>query len=124
MTWTPPEGATEDYYAALPWPESQRKLAEGAAVPHSARLATCGWHGTKIDPNRGAFAIVRSDGPLADLLGERVRVGAYPRAAYVYVTDERADVEEDISLTRRAFAALAPLATDELAVKVEVMDGA
>lgn len=109
--------------ARLALAESQRLRAhaepEGTAV-----FASAGWHDTAFDPNRGAYAIVRSDGPLADWVGEWVRVTAAgvtrTRAVTVYVVDEGQPIE-DISLSRRAFLALAPLASTELDVTVQVM---
>ena len=118
--WTAPPDAPEDYYAELPWAEGQAVLAAGAPLAGSAKIASCGWHGTRTDPNRGWFAVVAQAGPLADLLGERVRVTAAGRSLCALVVDSR-DVAEDISLARPAFARLAVLSTEQLTVRVEVM---
>lgn len=115
--------------ARLPWGLSQRVLGASGPVRTTRRAATCGWHGTSVDPERGAFCIVRSDGPLADLVGERVRVtlrqGTRERVVTLYCHDEQPfpleAAQEDLSLTRRAFLALAPWSTDSLAVSVEVL---
>lgn len=119
--WTGPDTADE-HIAALPFGESQRIFAIGGPVAGSARLVTCGWHGTKTDPNIGAYGIARADGPLADYVGERVRVrdSESQRVVYVYIVDE-ADVIEDLSLTRRAFMELGLASTEELSAVVEVM---
>lgn len=120
MTWVPPAGATEEYYASLPFATAQAKLAETAPNPMTWQLVTCEWHGTRVDPNRGSFAVVRADGPLAGLVGERLRVSFGGREVFVYVVATRA-IDDDLSLARRAFAALAVLSTETLNVGVEVM---
>lgn len=109
----------DDFLAALPFPEAQTALTS-PPVAGSTRSATCGWHGTFTDPNRGAYAVVAPDGPLADLLGERIRVRSGARAVVATVTAER-DIPEDLSLARRAFLELALLSTEELRVSVEVL---
>lgn len=111
------------YLAALGRDSAQRALAAGTSSQSSA-LASATWHGTLTDPETGSFALVRRDGPLADLVGERVRIKTFTeeRGVMAYVHGE-ADLEddEDLSLTRSLFAALAPLATELLTVTVEVM---
>lgn len=118
----------DDYLATLPWDVTQRVFGASAAIRGTLRTATAGWYGTKFDPTMGAVAIVRSDGPLADLVGERVQVtrrAGAPRSVVVYITDERDFpdelADEDLLLTRRGFFALADLATDALDVTVEVL---
>jgi hypothetical protein len=114
--------------ARLPWNVTQDALA--ATGPTGApRFASAGWHGPDTDAERPAFCIARSDGPLADLVGERLRVtrrtGTLERSVSVYCHDEQAfpaeAAGEDLSLTRRAFLALAPLWRDSLPVEVLVL---
>lgn len=105
---------------------AQRALST-AVEPQSLQVAACGWHGQGYDPPRGMLAIVAADGPLADLVGERLRVSARFSDRSVVVKCHADDsvydrpIAEDLSLTRRAFMLLAPAATEELAVEVEVM---
>lgn len=82
--------------------------------------ASCGWHGTKFAEEQGAFAIVKLDGPLSGLVGERIQIRNDDRVTYAYVYDER-DIIEDISVTRRVFMELADPTDDELDVTVTAM---
>ena len=110
----------EDEYAALPWAEAQSILAGSGGKTLAAHPAVCGWHGTDFDVNVGAFAVVNRDGPLSDLVGERLRVSYRDRAVYVYVVDA-GPTAEDLSLTRRAFMGLDAPWRDDLSVVVEVL---
>lgn len=129
MSYTPPANVPDDYLARLPWDVAQAALGSAGTIAASRQTAVAGWHGTSTDPEAGSFCIVRSDGPLADLVGERVRVtyrvGTLARAVALFCHDEQdfgaAAADEDISLTRRAFMALAPLALDSVTVEVEVL---
>lgn len=85
----------------------------------------CGWHGRSFDNERGAVAVVRTDGPFADLVGERLRLThfhdpAVPRSLTVYVHNEGPTVE-DLSLPRMMFVRLAPLHSNFVNVSVEVL---
>jgi hypothetical protein len=114
--WTFPR--VDDFLnARYAFPESQAIL-----VGHASRTyhASAAWHGTRFDGERGVFAIVRAYGPLADLVGQRLRIRRGKRSVVCYCHDE-GDTAEDISLTRRAFLELAPLATTRLQVRVEVL---
>jgi hypothetical protein len=115
-----PTDVPDEYLATLPFLETQEVFGAGAVLAGSARLAACGWHGTRFDPALGAFALVKRDGALADLVGERLKVTATGASVYVYVRAEK-DILEDISLTRRAFMVLGPPATERLDAVVEVM---
>lgn len=124
MAWMP-RLAQDDYYASLPFFESQRVLAEGVASVGAAVRGTCGWHGTNFDPHRGAVAIANTDGVFADFTGERVRLTYYhdplaPRTIIVYVYDEALPLD-DLSLPRPIFARLAPLAYENITVSAEVL---
>jgi hypothetical protein len=123
--WTAPDVADEEL-ARLPFSQAQEYFADVAApVPPSAPRyrSVAGWHGTIVDPERGAFALVHPDGALAELVGDRVRVRATPsgRQVIVYVSALNDDIIEDISLTRRAFADIALLSQDNQNVIVEVL---
>jgi hypothetical protein len=124
-TFTPSAAANDEYHAALPFWEAQTKLGDEPPVAGIAHSMTCGWHGTRLDPRRGSFALVRREGEFAlgddnDLIGERVRVTYRDRSVNVYVVGD-ADLDDDISLSRRAFAALGLLSTEFLDVDVEVL---
>lgn len=101
------------------FPEAQR-LLEGPPSRVVAAAAAVGWHGTSADPETGAAAVVRSGGPYEDLIGEVLRVSTALTGAYVYVVG-RADVVTDLSLARRAFLAVAPLAEESVTMAVEVV---
>lgn len=125
--WTPPD-VDDDYLAQLPWGLTQEVFA-GGPVANSAVTATAGWYGPSFDPARGAFAIVSAGGPLADRVGERVRVTyATPtrdRSVIVWVRDERQFPDEAaaeaIVLSRAAWLRLAPLALDSAEMTVETI---
>lgn len=93
------------------------------------RAASAGWHYQHDAPPPPATCVVRTGGPLEDLVGDRIRVtatGVYgQQSVALYVADEQPfDDElaaEDLSLSRVAFSRLAPLWTDLLDVTVEVL---
>lgn len=123
--WTPPADETEEWYARMPFGQAEDlMLAEGTKPGAITTDAT--WHGTHFDPEIGAFAVVRDDGPLTDLIGQRVlvRVGtaiASKRVA-VFVHTMGPVRNADISLTRRAFAEISGLAVgDSIPVTLEVL---
>lgn len=110
----------------LPYNETQEAFATTGTVVGELRLATAGWYGTRVDPERGAVAVVRSDGPLADLVGERLKVtsdeGVAPRSVYVYCHSEGViAADEDLALPPGLFARLAQLSRDAITVRVEVL---
>jgi len=113
----------------LPWDVAQRVLAASGALRQSRVVATAGWHGTILDPETGAVAIVRSDGPLADRVGERIRVsrriGTLERSVVLVVHDELPFpdelADEDLSLAKRAFLDLGPWSAESLLVVVETL---
>lgn len=121
--WVERADAGMDVIARLGWTDAQRLLLS-AALSSPVYQASAGWHGTVVDPNRGSFAVVRAGGPLADLVGERLKLtttGLNPLSCLVYVFQAVTSLEQDISLARRAFASLELLARDTVDVKVEVL---
>lgn len=82
-------------------------------------VITVGWHDTTVQPYAGCFAVVAESRPeMADLVGEILRVGGErEREVLVYVLG-RADVDQPISLSRRAFLALSGLWREELSALV------
>lgn len=121
--WVVPE--TDDFfYARLPFASSQEILGNGTVVSGLTKRAVCGWHGTLLNEETGAFCIVKQGGALADYLGERVRVRAryegVERSIVAYCHTQ-ADIPDDLSLTRALFMRLAPAALDNLVVTVEVL---
>ncbi len=116
--WIIPD-VTDDALADLPWSLSQRALSTTGPVRGSSYQASVGWFGTKFAPYRRAQAIARTGSPLADLVGQRVRVtfnsGSGARTVFLWVADERAfpdDMAEDLLITRRAFLELDDPAVD------------
>jgi hypothetical protein len=118
------DGMDEMLFASLPFNEAQAQLG-APGVEGRLLTATCGWHGTSFDSQRGSFAIVSSDGPLKDMVGERLAItrGDTPQArtVYVYVHTDSDDLVDEISLTRRAFMALGDPALDNIDVSVDVV---
>jgi hypothetical protein len=123
LLWAPRLGEGMDMIARMGWLDAQEFLA-GTVLSIPTFDVTATWHGTVVDANRGAFAIVRRGGPLAGLVGERIRVstlGAQPRSCLVYVWAALPSLEQDMSLARRAYAALDLLAKDTSDVHIEVL---
>lgn len=124
-----PTNVTDDYLATLPFDITQRIFLMSGPISSSKILARAGWYGTTFDPTNGANAIVRSDGPLADLVGERLlltrRDEVSDRFVAVYVHDEREFPDEvadqDLLLTARAFLALGSQPLDGLDVEVATL---
>jgi hypothetical protein len=116
--FVPQERPSDEDLARLPFRTAQRQLV--GVVTQDRWNATAEWHGTREDPDRGSFALVREDGDLGELVGERLRVSRAGRSVYVVVKGS-AELDEDLSLTRRAFLELGPLAADSLPVRVEVV---
>lgn len=115
----------EAWYARLPWELSQVVFSGTAPVEASQVTTRVGWHGTGLDPERGAFAVVRRGGPFDSLVGERLRIragGPSGQTVYVYVHDT-SDVlaAHDISIPRRAFATLDLLGFDDVVATVTRM---
>lgn len=119
----------DEYLATLPFDVAQRIFGAAGVIPSSVVTAVASWYGTEFDPAIGSVAIVRSDGPLADLVGERLlvrrRQPVVDRTVAVYVHDERtfpdSDTDADLLLSARAFLALADQAMDSLPVTVGIL---
>lgn len=121
--WVPLDGTDPAILARTAWPTAQMLLDSGVLVSPTFDTAAT-WHGTSVDPNRGAFAVVKAGGPLADLVGERIKVttvGVRPRSVLVYVFAAVTALDADLSLARRAFSELELLAADDVDVHVEVL---
>lgn len=112
----------DEYLSTLPFATAQAALGATQPIPGSDVQAACGWHGTLTDPERGSVAIVRTDGPLADLVGERIRITFEEEAVVAYVHTE-ADILDDLSVPRRSFMGLAPPAQESIDVTVEILAG-
>lgn len=109
--------------ARYPFSYAQSILGSIPPLEGSGRVASATWHGTRMNRERGSFVLVQQDGEFSDLIGQRVRISTFKgKAVYAYVLTE-ADLDEanDLSLTRRLFLALAPLATESLGVRVETL---
>lgn len=122
----PPPYEEDAYYARLGFDSAQAALGDSGPIP-PRRRAVVGWHGTYIDiESQGAsFAIANTDSALADLVGQRVKITYGKRSVITYVHRQLdLDTDEDLSLSRRAYQALAPLSTDSLIVRVEALGAA
>lgn len=109
-------------YARGGFPDVQAELAI-----YPARLVdgvfTCGWYGTAISPERGSFCIVNVDGPLADRVGDYLRVSYLTKSVTVYCL-EAFSIPYDLAVTRRAFYEIAELWNPYLDVRVsDILDG-
>lgn len=98
------------------WATTQTSFA-GSTVGDSG-VRTIGWHGTSVEPHVGAFAVVSE--PFEELVGEIVHVRVARRSAFVYVVGVRR-VPVDLSLSRRAFAALGLLSEQALRGRAAVV---
>lgn len=99
-----------------------QQLFAGAPLRRLPERVSVGWHGTDVDAETGAFAVVRQSWGLDDLIGEVLRLTTDTgRVCFVYVLGAR-DVPTDISITRRAFfPTLALLAEESVRCIVEVV---
>jgi hypothetical protein len=106
-----------------PFEYAQSILGMDPPQDATSTVASCSWHGTLLNPERGSFALVQRDGRFAELIGERVKVSTFlGKSVNAYVLGEaELDEEDDISLTRRLFLELAPLSTDAINVRVAVL---
>lgn len=101
-----------------------QSLFEGPVLREATANAQIGWHDTEVCAETGAIALVPADGELTDLVGEIVvvkrRLPREIRSVYAYVL-ARAALADDLSLSRRAFLHLGPLAAEFLECSVEVV---
>jgi hypothetical protein len=117
------------HLSRLPFELTQRIFSATGVTPDPPRSARCGWHDVATDDERGANAIVRSDGPLADLVGERIlvktREHGRDREVVVYVHEEQdwpdEITDEDLSITKRAWLELGEWSLESLLVTIEVI---
>jgi hypothetical protein len=119
--WTPPVLSDEEL-AALAWPSSQKALV--GAVGGDVATVKAEWHGTTLDDRRGAFALVRAGSVLEALVGERIQVSRRGKSVVVVVVDSTDDMDEDLSLTRRAWLELANPSDESADVRVQVVTSA
>ena len=92
----------------------------GVAAERMNDTYVCGWFGTGLVEDRGSFAVVDEAGPLAELIGDRLRVIHGQRTVVVYCFGST-DLDTDLAIARRAFAAIELLAVEEITVEVEVL---
>lgn len=121
-TWMAPGPVDDALLAGLPFPTAQRVLG-GSVVRGSAVRTSAEWHadGPNGYPELGSYAIAREDGPLTELIGERLRVSYQARSVYAYCYRGAEELDEDLSLTRSLFVRLGLLDRTALAVTVEVV---
>jgi hypothetical protein len=123
--WTQPD-EDDEYLANLAFPTAQTVFGTTAPDPRTKKTVLASWHGTFLDPQpQGAsVVVVQTGGDLTDYVGERVRIISGGKSVVAYVhreTDLDLDDSTQISLSRRLWQELAPLATDSLLVSVEVL---
>jgi hypothetical protein len=92
----------------------------GTPIERRPGLPSCGWYGTSVSAERGSFALVNRGGPLEDLIGDRLKLTYGDCSTFVYVFGSD-DLDYDIHITRRAFAALELLAVERIDLIVEVV---
>lgn len=118
---------------ALP-PEAEVLLAQQAHLDAQAALAgeldhrivdlhECSWFGTAQVTNRGYFALVTPEGPLAELVGDFISVRNWRtgRAVRAYVVGGLADMPTPLALARRAFFDIEVLSASSVTVEIEVL---
>lgn len=109
------------------FPSAQEVFSSMSPEGADVRSIEVGWHGTGVYPEDGAVAVVRIGGPLTDLVGEVLRVGRegvpsdLSTPVYVWCMGE-AECPADLSLTRRAFLAFAPLSHGRTQCLVEIVE--
>lgn len=81
-------------------------------------VGPCGWHDVSVNREAGAFAVVAFAGPLAESVGEVVRVSRGPRSVFVYIVAS-ADIVQPISIARRAWWDIGGLVETSAQVVVE-----
>lgn len=86
-----------------------------------SQVVEIGWHGSKVHPLVGCFAVVRSGSALESLIGEIVRVTHRRHSVFVLVVGARA-VPVDLSLARSVFWRLAPLYAEQRSAKVALRE--
>lgn len=125
--WVPPDNLDDDTIAGLPIDVASGIFGAGGPVASSVP-AVCGWYYSVDNPPPPAAAIVREDGPLAELVGQRIRVSARTphgtASIAVYVSDEQPFddlVGQDLWITREAFMRIGDLSADAITVSIEIL---
>lgn len=108
--------------ARLAFADTQAELT----TPTASTLGTlydCGWFGTAHIIDRGCFAIVDPAGPLADLVGDTLRLRNWrtKRTAAVYVVGSLSDMPTPIAIARRPFLAFEALTAERAQVEIEIL---
>ena len=124
--WQPPAASIVDdeYLAGLSFTSAQNAFTrDSAPVVGTNKTVTAGWHGTYVNDSKGSFAVVKTDGLLADFVGERVLVThrLTRRSVAVYVITESDLITEEISLARRPWIALGSPSDGNLIVSAQVL---
>lgn len=112
---------TDVLWGRLPMPDSQVNVA---TLPGTLRSddTTCGWYGSAVNAERGAFGMVLAGGEQEDLVGERVRITAPDgHQVAVYILGRTDKLDSDLAVCRRAFMEIGLLADGSLPVTVEVL---
>lgn len=123
IDWSPRELTPAYLVARYGFLDAQKFLA-GTLLNTPTFEVTTSWHGTSVDLNRGSFAVVRSGGALDSIVGNVIKVTSKTHpllSVYAYVWAKVPVLDEDLSLARRAFAAIDLLSLDQLDVHVDVV---
>lgn len=112
-------GEPEILAARQGFSDAQLALAGAVAPVHGVTYA-CSWYGTAVSNDRGSLALVSPAGALSGHVGDTLLLTFGTASVYVYVFGSYA-FQEDIRVTRRAYAALSLLAVDRIDVSVGVV---
>lgn len=114
----PPE--PEVLEAREAFPDAQELLSARVSTGVVYERQALSWYGSIISDERGSFGVVNPDGPLADLVGDHVRITHREEVVVVYVA-AAAEVPTPLAITRRAFLALGRLTEENITVTLEVL---
>lgn len=123
--WSPLSTESYETIAHMAFADAQTFLNTIIEADSPTLATSVTWHGTRVDRNRGSFAVVRAGGPFAGYVGQRLLVSTLGpqeiRTVIVYVFAALSVLDADLSLARRSFAQLELLAADEVDVTVQVL---
>jgi hypothetical protein len=126
--WTAPDNLTDDAIADLPIDVASAIFRVGGPVS-AATNAVCGWYYSVDNPPPPAAAVAREDGPLSDLVGQRILVTTRTSSGFasiaVYVADEQPFdddlASQDLWISREAFARIGDFWADSIDVTIAVL---
>lgn len=122
VTTTSPLEPPEILEASLAFPDAQVAL-DGTVQSTASAFQSCSWYGPNVNSFLGCYAIVNADSDIEDLVGDRLRLVHGAKSVNVYCFTTISDIDEDILISRRAYAALELLAKTPIDVIVKVLTG-